>query len=356
MFGARSQGGHGMTSDRRRMIGAVAAIMALMAVAGAQAADPAMIAAAQKEGQVVWYTSFVEAQLARPLAAAFERKYPGIKVQLVAGTVTDLLLKLLAETKAGAIRGDVHHGGSSLWPLAKAGAVASYRPDAAKTYPDDRKDPEGMWVADALYFLVAAVNTDMVAAADEPRTYEDLLDPRWQGKIAWTNQLTQGGTAGFIGTVLQSMGEERGMDFLRRLAAQKLVSVPSNQRAVLDQVIAGEYPLALAIFNNHADLSAAKGAPVKWLRLEPVTATLDTLFLLKGPHPNAGKLFVEYVLSEEGQAAIAKAGYLPADPRVPATKPDEKPEGGGFRTQLLSPDLVASDLPKWIAVYHALFK
>lgn len=322
----------------------------------ARAADPALIEAAKKEGQVIWYTSFVENQLARPLAAAFEKKYPGIKVQIVPGTATDLLLKLLGEARAGGVRGDVHHGGSSLWPLLKADAIERYIPDAAKDYPDNLKDKDGLWTADALYFLVAAVNTDMVSPGDEPKTYEDLLDPKWKGKIAWTNQMTQGGAAGFIGTILAAMGEEKGMAYLRKLAAQKLINVPSNQRVVLDQVIAGEYPIAIATFNNHSVLSAAKGAPVKWLKIEPVTNTLDTVMLLKGPHRNAGKLFIDYSLSEEGQQVVREAGYIPANPKVAAKVPELKPQEGKFKAQVLTPNMVEDGIPKWVAIYNELFK
>ncbi|TCR70648.1 extracellular solute-binding protein [Bosea sp. BK604] len=330
--------------------------VAFLAAAPAHAVEQALIDAAKKEGKVVWYVSLVENQLARPLAAAFEKKYPGIQVQIVPGTATDLVIKLLGETKAGQIRGDVHHGGSSVWPLAKAGAIEKYMPEAAKAYPPELKDPNGLWVADALYYLVAAVNTELVPAGSEPKTYQDLLDPKWKGKIAWTTQMTQGGAAGFIGTVLQAMGQEKGMAFLKQLAAQKLVNVPSNQRVVLDQVIAGEYPLALATFNYHSDISAAKGAPVKWLKLEPVTGTLDTAFLLKGPNPNAGKLFLEFILSEDGQKVVANAGYLPAHPAVQAKVAAQKPEGGNYKALLLSPELVESDLQKWISVYNELFK
>jgi ABC-type Fe3+ transport system substrate-binding protein len=329
---------------------------AMLAANPAFALDQALIDAAKKEGKVVWYVSFVENQLARPLAAAFEKKYPGIQVQIVPGTATDLVIKLLGETKAGQIRGDVHHGGSAVWPLAKAGAIEKYMPEAAKNYPPELKHPDGLWVADALYFLVAAVNTEMVPAGSEPKTYQDLLDPKWKGKIAWTTQMTQGGAAGFIGTVLQAMGPDKGMDYLKQLAGQRLINVPSNQRVVLDQVIGGEFPLAVSTFNYHSDISAAKGAPVKWLKLEPVTGTLDTAFLLKGPNPNAGKVFLEFILSEEGQKVISAAGYLPANPAVQAKTAAQKPEGGNFKAVLLSPELVESDLQKWIGVYNELFK
>jgi iron(III) transport system substrate-binding protein len=325
-------------------------------VAAARAADQALIDAAKKEGEIVWYTSFIESQLARPLAAAFEKRFPGLKVRIVPGTATDLLLKLLGEAKAGDIRGDVHHGGSSVWPLIKANAVEKYFPDEAKKYPPELKDPNGLWSADALYFLVAAVNTDLVKPKDEPKTYADLLDPKWKGKIAWTNAMTQGGAAGFIGTILQSMGDEKGMDYLRKLAAQNVINVPSNQRVVLNQVIAGEYPLAVATFNNHSDISAAKGAPVKWLKLEPVTATLDTVMLLKGPHPNAGKLFIDYCLSEDGQKAIRDAGYIPSHPKIAAMVPAQKPEGGNFTIQVLTPEIVERDMQKWVDTYNELFR
>ncbi|MBF9233843.1 ABC transporter substrate-binding protein [Microvirga alba] len=346
-----------MNGLRSRLFGLSLGVVAFMASFGVgRAADQGMIDAAKKEGQVVWYVSFVENQLARPMAAAFEKKYPGIKVQIVPGTATDLLLKLLGEARAGGVRGDVHHGGSAVWPLIKANAVEKYIPDSAKDYPAELKDPNGMWTADALYFLVAAVNTDLVKATDEPKGYQDLLDPKWTGKIAWTNQLTQGGAAGFIGTILQSMGQDKGLAYLQKLAAQKLVNVPSNQRVVLDQVIAGEYPLAIATFNNHSDISAAKGAPVKWLKLEPVTATLDIVMLLKGPNPNAGKLFIDFSLSEEGQHVIRDAGYIPSHPKVSAKVPAEKPEGGNFKAQVLTPEIVETELPKWVTVYNELFR
>ena len=333
-----------------------ACAMALGFAFPAAAADPALVEAARKEGTVVWYTSFVESQAARPLAAAFEKRYPGVRVQLVSGTATDLLTKLLAEARSGSIRADVHHGGSSVWPLNKAGVLLSYKPDEAKEFPEGLKDPNGLWTADALYFLVPAINTETVPEAQAPHSFQDLLDPKWQGKIAWTTQMTQGGAPGFIGTVLQNMGEQAGMAYLRKLAAQHIVNVPANQRVVLDQVIGGEYPIALSTFINHSSISQRDGAPVKALTLDPVTGTLDTLLLLKGPHPNAGKLFIEFSLSQEGQTVFSKAGYIPARPGVPAEPASLKPDAGHFRALILSPDMVEANMAHWIAVYNELFK
>ena len=337
-------------------LAALAILLAFAPSRTAYSAGPALVEAARKEGTVVWYTSFVESQAARPLAAAFEKKYPGMHVQLVAGTATDLLTKLLAEARAGSVRADVHHGGSSVWPLVKAGAVVPYMPEEAAAYPPALRDPNGLWTADVLYFLVPAINTETLPPAKAPKSFADLLDPQWRGRIAWTTQMTQGGAPGFIGTVLQSMGEDAGMAYLRKLSAQHIVNVPANQRVVLDQVIAGEYPIALSTFINHSSISQRDGAPVQALPLDPVTETLDTLMLLKGPHPNAGKLFLEFSLSEEGQNVFRKAGYIPARPDVPSEPPELKPDAGHFRAIVLSPELVEENMAHWIAIYNELFK
>ena len=332
------------------------ALLPLALSGAAMATDATLIEAARKEGQVVWYTSLVQNQVARPMAAAFEKKYPGISVQVVAGTVGDLELKIRAEMAAKSLRADVHHGGGATASLIKAGFVEPYRPESAAAYPAAYKDPNGFWTAQVLNFHGPAINTDLVKPQDEPKTYQDLLDPKWKGKIAWTTQMSQGGPPGFIGTILLSMGQEAGMDYLRKLVPQ-IVNVPANQRVVLDQVISGEYPIALATFIHHSEISIKQGAPVKWLRFNPLTATMDPIFLLKdAPHPNAAKLFINFVLSSEGQAVFREAGYIPADPALPAQVPELKPEIGKFTIQPLSPAVIADNLASWIAIYDKLYK
>ena len=106
-------------------------------------------------------------------------------------------------------------------------------------------------------------------AAQRPKSYDDLLLPYWKDKMVWKpNDIS--GAPGFIGNVLLSMGEERGMDYLRRLSKQNIKMVNASARAILDQVIGGEYAMSLQIFNHHAAISAKKGAPVDWVRLNPV--------------------------------------------------------------------------------------
>ncbi len=328
----------------------------LLAGRASAAPDQALIDAANREGSVVWYTSLLERNLVRPMAQAFEKSYPKIKVQTVIGLQGDLLLRLLNEGKAGGARADVFQGTSIVDPLAKAGLLEAYAPPSAANYPAGFRDPDRFWTVESTLFVGATINTDMVPAADEPHDYQDLLAPKWRGRIAWIAGQTSGGPPGFIGTILLSMGQEKGMAYLRQLAAQQIANVPVNQRQLTDEVIAGQYPLALTTFTHHAQLSAGQGAPVKWLKLQPLTAILDVAVLLKGPHPYAGKLFLDYILSPEGQELFQKAGSIPADPNIPASMPGLKPEDGHFSVELLSPPVLDKGFDSWVAVYNTLFK
>src|SRR5207244_5456501 len=107
---------------------------------------------------------------------------------------------------------------------------------------------------------------------------------------------------GFGGTVRTEMGREKGMAYLRELSKQNVANLPGSAREVLDQVIAGEYAVALQIFNHHAVISARKGAPVDWIKMEPATETLSVVSVHKNaPHPNGAKLLGDLITSLEGQ-------------------------------------------------------
>jgi ABC-type Fe3+ transport system substrate-binding protein len=342
----------------KRLRFAVMAVVGLLGLAesSAHAADAALIAAAKKEGEVLWYTTQIIAQLVRPMSAAFEKTY-GIKVRSTRANSTELSVKIINESQAGKPQSDVFDGTSTVVVLKKEGYVLKWLPDPAKAYPAQYKDPDGYWVANNLYFLTPGFNTGLIPKGTEPRTYEDLLDPRWRGKMAWSTSPTSSGGPGFIGTVLTEMGDDKGMAYLRELAKQKVVNVGSAAREVLDQVIAGEYLIGLQIFNHHTVISAKKGAPVDWIRMEPVTGTLSVLSVHKdAPHPNAAKLLADFMVSPQGQQIFRAAEYLPADPAVPALTPSLEAEGGKFRARFFTPEQTEDKMPEWKKVYDDLFR
>jgi iron(III) transport system substrate-binding protein len=165
------------------------------------------------------------------------------------------------------------------------------------------------------------------------------------------------GATGFVGNILLSMGEERGMDYLRRLSKQNIKMVNASARAILDQVIGGEYAMSLQIFNHHAAISAKKGAPVDWVRLNPSTVNPSMVALTKNaPHPNAGELFIEFLTSPEGQAIFQKADYLPARPAVPPTIRELIPEHGGFTANVITPEQQVKHLDQWDKIVAELFR
>ncbi|HEY4407965.1 MAG TPA: extracellular solute-binding protein [Xanthobacteraceae bacterium] len=325
-------------------------------VTNAYAIDAAVIAAAKKEGEVVWTSTQIVNQLVRPIAAAFEKKYPGIKVRYTRANANEVAVKILNESRAGRPQSDVFDGTSSVVPLKQEGYVLQWQPEAAKDYPDLYKDPDGYWIASNLYINTPGYNTALVPKGTQPQTYQDLLDPKWKGKIAWNALPSTSGGVGFVGTVLAEMGEQKGMDYLRAFSKQKVANVAAAARQVLDQVIAGEYAIALQIFNHHAVISAKKGAPVDWIKMEPATGTLSVVGIQKNaPHPNAAKLLVDFIISKEGQQVYRDADYLTADPAVPALDPSLKPEEGHFRVRFFSPETIENNLPRWKQIFDELF-
>jgi ABC-type Fe3+ transport system substrate-binding protein len=327
-----------------------------MLVAPARAADQATIAAAKAEGQVVWYTTLIVNQAIRPLQQAFEQKYPGVKLVYSRADETPTALKILAEGNAGRMQVDVSDGLSNMIALRREGLLAPYRPPNTAQYPVALKDPDGYWHAILIYVFAPGLNTDLVPLAQAPKTLRDLLDPRWRGKMAW-NPSSIAGAVGFVGNALLSMGDADGMNYLRALSKQQIVNVEASSRAILDQVIAGEYPIGLMMFNHHTVISARKGAPSVWLKIEPVPVALDAVSLIKdAPHPNAAKLLIEFLTSEEGQQVLRQADYLPALPSVPALSAGLRPEDGGFKATYLSPELVDRHMPEWSKVVTDLFR
>lgn len=336
--------------------GAVAAFV-LGSVGSALAVDQALVDAAKKEGEVVWYSTLIVNQLVRPVAEAFEKKYPGITVKYSRTPAGEMALKLQNEIRANSVQADVFDANSAFFQALPLDNLVEYKPEAASTYPDNLKDSKGRFTAVNVFTMATGINTSLVPEDQWPKTYADLLDPKWKGKMAWTTDLTPNGPPGFIGNILTFMGEEKGMDYLKKLAAQDVAAVPASQRVVLDQVISGQYQIGLMIFNHHTVISAKKGAPVTWLRIEPLISTGNYVGLIKkSPHPNAGKLFEEFLLSKEGQDVFQKANYLPADPDVPAADPSLKPKQGGFKATVITNEMALENLPKWIEIYKALFK
>lgn len=331
-------------------------VVAALSTSGAAKAepDPALVDAAKKEGSVVWASGLIVNQAVRPVAAAFEKKY-GIRVEIA--TADNLLLRMTNEARAGKPTIDVFdNAGDTITAMRAADLIIPYASPEAERYRPEHKDPEHYWTSCCVFYYSTVINTDMVPPEEEPKTYQDLLDPKWKGKLAWSSNENFAGAPGFIGGTMLSMGDEAGAAYLDKLSKQDVVRIPGNARAVLDQVIMGQYPIAVVALIHHVAISQAQGAPVKWLKLGPLIGTAETVGLVKNaPHPNAAKLLFDFLLSKEGQLVLQQANYLPADPGVPAKVPELKPDGGGFTATAILPRMNDEYLPKWLGIYKRLF-
>jgi iron(III) transport system substrate-binding protein len=334
----------------------IAIAAAALTTHNASAADQTLINAAKKEGQVVWYTTLIVNQIIRPLKAAFEKKYPGIILQYSRADDIATAEKVLAEGRAGRVQADIFDGISNMLPLEEAGLLKPFTVPNEAEYPAELKAKNNFWIAVIMYVFTPGINTQLLPKDKAPKTFRDLLDPKYKGKMAW-NGSSMAGAYGFIANILTTMGENKGMAYLRELARQQVVNVEGSSRAVLDQVIAGEYWMNLMAFNHHVAISARKGAPCDWLKLEPAPVMLDAVGLLKNaPHPHAARLLLEFLTSEEGQKVFQKNFYLPALPSVPAIVPALRPSDGGFKADFLQPEQIHRNLPAWQKVARDLFR
>jgi ABC-type Fe3+ transport system substrate-binding protein len=310
---------------------------------------------AKREGALMWYTALIVNQAVRPLVDGFNQKYPYVKVEHYRANDPELVQRVTNEYQARRYEFDLVDGITGPVLLKAAGFLEKYNSPSLAPYPKEILDPEGYWNATNLYFMTAGVNTRMVSKDEAPKTYEDLLNPRWRGQMGWSNSPGSGGPT-FVGNILQTMGQERGMAYLEALSKQNIRNLEVSGRAVLDQTIAGEFPIALQIFNHHTVISAQQGAPSDWIPLEPVPALQNSTALAQhAPHPHAALLFLDYLFSEDGQRVLQQADYLPAHPNVPAKVPTLKADQGGYRANFMSPEDMVRHDREWNDLFRKLF-
>jgi ABC-type Fe3+ transport system substrate-binding protein len=354
-----SIGGAAVTSPRHSVAASVEDV-AMMKSADRQ---KILIEGAKKEGKLMWYTTLIVDQVVRPVKEAFEKEYPFIQIDFYRGNAENLVRRMLAEYQAK--RYDVDLIDGTVSPVMVKRATSKQYPDGLlqrfyspylAEYPAELKDAQGYWGSTNLYFLTPGYNTKMVKPNELPKTYEDLLNPRWKGQMMWSTSRGSGAPI-FIGNVLISMGQEAGKAYLQKLKGQNIAKSTASNRQILDLTIAGEFPIALHIFNHHAYISKTAGAPVDWFAIEPVTATIQTIGLAKNTsHPYASMLLLDFVLSEKGQKVFQQSNYLPAHPKVPAKQADLKPGGGRFNKALyMTPDIQFDKGNEWVDYFQNQF-
>jgi iron(III) transport system substrate-binding protein len=300
-----------------------------------------LIAGAKQEGEVVFYSGMIVNQALRPVTEAFEKKYPFVKMTFWRADSEVIATKVAAEMRAHNPAGDVIEG-TGIGELAVSEGIAqpAWSPQV-EGIPQRLRDPRGLWAPTRMSYFSIAYNTQLVNKDEAPKSYDDLLDPKWKGKMAWP-LLTAIGAPLFVTNLRLTWGDAKTIAYLQRLRTQDIVNFGAgNPRTLVDRVIAGEYPIALQIFAHHPLISAGKGAPVTSQLLPPVASAAATLVIPKGVrHPNAAMLLMDFLLSSDGQKILAASEYLPVrtdvDP-LPQIAPIV-PSRAGVAENFISPE------------------
>lgn len=298
-------------------------------LASGLAADPAVIEGAKKEGALVFYTT-MDIKNSQPLLDLFTKKYPFVKGELVRLGGTAMVSRIMTEAQAGANKFDVAVGISpSFPPMRGKGLIAPYVPAEAKRLYDDLYDPKGYWTTVYLNTWVLGFNTKAISRADAPKSYEELLQPQWKGKMF----LDIENFDLFLG-LIDERGKEKALAYFKKLSRQEPVFLRGNTNRA-NMVAAGERAMTI-VYSQVIERMKKTGAPVDWLPLEPAMVELNVAMLSsKGAHPNAGKLFVDFLVSKEGQEFLK--GFKRVGPRKDV-KPDPPSLFEGFRRRVISPE------------------
>jgi iron(III) transport system substrate-binding protein len=289
----------------------------------ARAQDAVDIAKARAEGKVVWYTS-TPIDEAQKIADLF-RKATGITVELFRSGGSQILSRFQQEIGAGRVAVDVltHSDPAAARAMAKKGLFVPFRPRHFEAVPEAAKAADGSFVGQRLNMMTHYLRSDKVAAADEPKTWDELVGAKYKGKLVMADPSFTSLQVSVVGMIAKL----KGWSFYEKLRGNDVMIVPGNQQ-VADMVKRGERVIAVGALDSYAADLKAEGHPVKTLYpSDGVFVIPSPTSVVKGsPDPEAAKLFAEFMIGDEVQNLFpADGGYAArADIRAPQGSPDLK--------------------------------
>jgi iron(III) transport system substrate-binding protein len=291
--------------------------------AGLASGQDARLEAAKKEGKVVWYTSLAVPSTEK-IAKMFEAAYPGITVDAHRTGSQRILQRLMQELQANIKNADVVHTSDAghFVLLKDKKLLMQYTPAGVEKFPSGFKDKDGYYYGLRSTLSVIAFNPKIIPPAEAPKTWKDLQDPKWRGKLVTAHP----GYSGIIATHVLALVNQYGWDYFKQLAQNKLMIVQSANDPA--QVVAsGERPIAVNGSDYFFHQTKAKGNPIEIVYPKEglpliVSPSAITSF---APHPNAAKLFTDFTFTREVQQVLADSeGLYTGHPEV--KYPPDKPK------------------------------
>jgi iron(III) transport system substrate-binding protein len=257
---------------------------------------------AKKEGKLVWYTSLVPS---KEMAKVFESKYPGVAVEVYRAGGMELLNKASSEGKAKRYIVDtVESTPGTLMSLRDEQFFIPYQSPYLKSYPDRAKEKASgglvFWTTDRESYIGVAYNKNVIGASDVPKKFDDLLKPGLKSKLGASSDES---SARQIGAMIHAKGEA----FVRRLKNQEVTLHAETGPGFNELIVTGEVAISFAGFSTNVSHSAAKGAPIAWVPMELNVANAGGVGMsAHAPHPNAGLLLLDFLISPEGQKMLTE--------------------------------------------------
>jgi iron(III) transport system substrate-binding protein len=275
-----------------------------------------------------------------PVTDAFTKKY-GVDVQVWRASNRAVLQRVVQERRAGRCAADVVSSGTpALEPLHREQLLQAIKsPTYADLMPQALR-PHGDWVGISVNIISAAYNTNLVRAAEVPKSYDDIKDPRWKGRLA-----IEADDVDWFAAVVGKLGEEAGLKLFRDIVRTNGVSVRTGHTLLANMVAAGEVPLALTVYSYKPEQLARAGAPIRPLYLPPVVALATGVSVTRcAARPNAAVLFYEFML-RDGQEILARRDIVPTNLKV-------KPLPAGLEITLMDPLEMLDNGAKWTELWQ----
>ena len=305
-----------------------------------------LIAGAKQEGELMLYSSLTPEDQLR-LAADFKKRY-GVTLKFWRGSQTNILQRVLAETRGGRYEFDALETNSpQIEAIAREQLLQKIdSPHVADVLLPQTLPPHGEWAPDRLNLLVYAYNTNAVKRGDLPKTWHELAGPKWKQRLGMEST-----NAEWFATLVQAMGEGPGLELFRRLG-ENGVAVRTGHTHSTGRVIAGEIPLFLGVFSHDVDRMKAKGAPIDWFVLPPAVVLPSAVAVSRrAAHPNAAVLFYDYMLTD-GQRFYTEVHRVPANKNYDT--PVRRLVGEGRPLAVVDAHAAIDEHDKWQNLYKKL--
>ena len=304
-----------------------------------------LIEGAKKEGTLSMYTSAQSDDMGA-LAAAFEKKY-GIKVSVWRTSSEKVLQRALAEARANRHTVDVlETNGPELESMHREKILQKVVSPQHANLIAPALRPHGEWVGARLNVFVQAYNTRLVKKEELPKAWEDLLNPRWKGKLG-----IEAEDIDWLAGMMEDLGEGRGAKLFKDIVAKNGMSVRKGHTLLTQLVASGEVPFALTVYNYKAEQLKAKGAPIAWLAVGNIAIARPNGLAIarRAPNPHAALLFYDFEIGEEGQRLLLSRDFVPTNKKVDTPL-------GRLPLKFVDMGAMLDNYDKWVKLYEEIFR